>query len=40
MNPTAQYASLQQAQNVQQAQQAAKSGTSAIPTIIRTQAIW
>lgn len=38
LNPTAQYASLQETQNVQQAQQAIKSGSSAIPTIIRTQA--
>ena len=37
-NPTAQYASLQQAQNVAQARQASKSGSSAIPTIIRTRA--
>lgn len=38
MDPTAQYASLQQAQNVAQAKQAAQSGGSAIPTIIRSQA--
>lgn len=38
INPTAQYAALQAKQNVQQAQQAAKTGGSAIPTIIRTQA--
>ena len=38
INPTAQYASLQETQNVQQAKQASKSGSSAIPTIIRTQA--
>ncbi len=38
MDPTAQYASLQQAQNVEQAKQAAVTGGSAIPTIIRSQA--
>ena len=38
MDPTAQYAFLQQAQNVAQAKQASKTGSSAIPTIIRTQA--
>jgi intracellular multiplication protein IcmE len=38
LNPTAQYASLQQTQNVEQAEVAAKTGKSAIPTIIRTQA--
>ena len=38
INPTAQYASLQETQNIEQAQTAAKSGSSAIPTIIRTQA--
>lgn len=38
MNPTAQYAALQEEQNVEQAQVASKTGTSAIPTIIRTQA--
>lgn len=38
MDPTAQYASLQQAQNVAQARQAATTGGSAIPTIIRSQA--
>lgn len=38
MDPTAQYASLQQAQNVAQAKQAAQTGGSAIPTIIRSQA--
>ena len=38
INPTAQYVSLQETQNVQQAEQAATSGNSAIPTIIRTQA--
>ena len=36
-NPTAQYAALQETQNVQQAVQASKTGSSAIPTIIRTQ---
>lgn len=35
---TAQYAALQEIQNVEQAKQAEKSGSSAIPTIIRTQA--
>jgi intracellular multiplication protein IcmE len=39
LNPTDQYAKLQEAQNVNQAEQAAKTGTSAIPTIIRTQRI-
>lgn len=38
INPTAQYASLQETQNIDQAQQAARTGKSAIPTIIRTQA--
>lgn len=38
MDPTAQYASLQQAQNIAQAKQAAQTGGSAIPTIIRSQA--
>jgi len=38
LDPTPQYASLQQAQNLSQARQAVKSGGSAIPTIIRTQA--
>ncbi len=38
INPTAQYASLQEKQNVEQAQQAAKQGSSAIPTIVRSQA--
>lgn len=38
LNPTAQYASLQETQNSQQAEKAIKSGGSAIPTIIRTQA--
>lgn len=36
-NPTAQYAALQAEQNVKQAEEAAKTGGSAIPTIIRTQ---
>lgn len=36
---TAQYAKLQQQQNINQALQAEKSGASAIPTIIRTQAL-
>lgn len=38
MDQTEQYASLQQAQNIAQAKQAATTGGSAIPTIIRTQA--
>lgn len=38
VNPTAQYAALQETQNLEQAQQAQKSGSSAIPTIIRSQA--
>ena len=38
-NQTAQYAALQQTQNVEQAQLASQTGTSAIPTIIRTQAL-
>lgn len=38
-DPTAQYAQLQEQQNVDQAQQAITTGASAIPTIIRTQAI-
>ena len=37
-NPTAQYASLQASQNQEQAAAAAKQGSSAIPTIIRSQA--
>lgn len=39
INPTAQYAKLQQQQNLEQAEQAQTSGTSAIPTIIRTQSV-
>ena len=39
LEPTAQYAKLQQQQNVNQATQAQKTGGSAIPTIIRTQAL-
>lgn len=39
LNPTAQYARLQEEQNVSQAQKAEKTGGSAIPTIIRTQAL-
>ena len=39
LDPTAQYAKLQQQQNVDQAKQAQVTGGSAIPTIIRTQAI-
>ena len=37
-NPTEQYATLQQAQNISQAEQALKKGGSSIPTIVRTQA--
>lgn len=37
LNPTAQYAKLQQMQNVTQAETAIKTGSSAIPTIIKTQ---
>ncbi len=36
-NPTAQYAYLQEKQNVEQAKKAAQSGASAIPTIVRSQ---
>lgn len=39
LDPTAQYAKLQEEQNVTQAESAEKSGGSAIPTIIRTQAL-
>jgi intracellular multiplication protein IcmE len=39
LNPTMQYEKLQQMQNIQQATAAMKAGGSAIPTIIRTQAI-
>ncbi len=39
LDPTAQYAKLQEEQNLSQAANAAKSGGSAIPTIIRTQAL-
>lgn len=39
LNPTAQYAKLQEMQNVSQASTALKSGGSAIPTIVRTQAL-
>jgi intracellular multiplication protein IcmE len=39
LDPTAQYAKLQEEQNLTQATNAAKSGGSAIPTIIRTQAL-
>lgn len=38
INPTAQYATLQEKQNVQQAETASKGGSSAIPTIVRSQA--
>lgn len=37
-NQTAQYAALQESQNVEQATEAGKKGSSAIPTIIRSQA--
>lgn len=39
LDPTAQYAKLQEEQNVTQAQTAEQTGGSAIPTIIRTQAL-
>ncbi|OYV55223.1 MAG: hypothetical protein B7X00_00790, partial [Legionella sp. 21-45-4] len=39
LNPTVQYAKLQQIQNVDQAKSALKTGGSAIPTIIKTQAL-
>lgn len=39
LEPTAQYAKLQEEQNISQAEQALQSGNSAIPTIIRTQTI-
>jgi intracellular multiplication protein IcmE len=39
LDPTAQYAKLQEQQNINQAQKAETSGGSAIPTIIRTQAL-
>lgn len=39
LNPTPQYAKIQEQQNIDQAVAAEKSGTSAIPTIIRTQAL-
>ncbi len=38
LNQTDQYANLQQTQNIQQADQALKSGSSSIPTIIKSQA--
>lgn len=38
LNQTAQYAALQETQNVEQAKEAAAQGKSAIPTIIRSQA--
>ena len=38
INQTAQYAALQETQNVEQAKEAAEKGKSAIPTIIRSQA--
>lgn len=39
LDPTAQYAKLQEQQNINQAKQAESNGGSAIPTIIRTQAL-
>ncbi len=39
LNPTEQYSELQKEQNLTQAQRASQQGTSAIPTIIRTQAL-
>lgn len=39
LNQTAEYSEVQEKQNLTQAQEAAKSGDSAIPTIIRTQAL-
>lgn len=39
LNPTVQYAKLQESQNVSQAVSALKTGGSAIPTIVRTQAL-
>lgn len=39
LDPTVQYAKLQEQQNIAQAQLAEKTGGSAVPTIIRTQAI-
>ncbi|EHL29525.1 hypothetical protein LDG_8487 [Legionella drancourtii LLAP12] len=39
LDPTAQYAKLQEEQNLSQAEKAVKTGGSAIPTIIRTQAL-
>ncbi|KTD32661.1 protein IcmE (DotG) [Legionella moravica] len=39
LDPTAQYAKLQEEQNITQAKQAETTGGSAIPTIIRTQAL-
>lgn len=39
VNPTVQYAQLQQQQNVEQAEAAKRRGKSAIPTIIRTETI-
>lgn len=39
LDPTAQYAKLQEEQNLSQAKQAETTGGSAIPTIIRTQAL-
>ncbi|HAF87632.1 MAG: type IV secretion protein IcmE [Legionellaceae bacterium] len=39
LDPTAEYAKLQEAQNVSQATSALKTGQSAIPTIIRSQSV-
>lgn len=39
LNPTAQYAKLQESQNLDQASSALNTGGSAIPTIIRTQSL-
>lgn len=39
LDPTAQYAKLQEEQNISQAARALKTGKSALPTLIRTQAI-
>lgn len=39
LNQTAQYAALQETQNIEQAQLASQTGASAIPTIIRTQVL-
>src|SRR3990167_9685035 len=39
LQPTVQYANLQEEQNISQAKQALQQGSSAIPTIIRTQTL-